>query len=62
MQWFYIQQISAAVGGGTVTQNVGPFYGDPLAMTPFTGSRDNILVYIDGAWSEFRGLPLPVGR
>ena len=61
-QWFYIQQISAAVSGGTVTQNVGPFYGDPGAMLPFTGARDNILVYANGVWSEFRRLPLPVGR
>lgn len=58
MQWFYLRRLSASVSGGTVSRMVGPFYGDPLAIQPFTGLSDYIMVYANGAWVDFQGMPI----
>ena len=50
MQWFIIQKLSDAPSGGTNTEYLGPFYGDPSAMRPFMTYGYHMLVYVNGAW------------
>jgi hypothetical protein len=53
MQWFYVQRLSASASGAkTDAQYLGPFYGDPSAVSPFMRLGDYVLVFVNGAWTE----------
>lgn len=51
MQWFIVQRISDAPSGGTNTEYLGPFYGNPSAALPLLGYGYHVLVYVNGAWA-----------
>lgn len=52
MQWFYVQRLADAPGGGTSTQYLGPFYGDPSAMKPLMVYGYHLMIYVNGVWAS----------